>query len=313
MSMRVHQLLFGVTPGRTRRQALGVGLGMLWLLWVTMPAWALDSARDHLQRGYDQLLQARRLTPGEERDQVLANVVKAFNKAYEIAGRQTKIQTLNGAAQAYLLMQRAPVQFPFLWSASPLSRAQKNLQYVLALEPDNAVAHLLMGLLFGQQAQTDYPKRAAHRQRSDMHWRRAAQLGLPLQPPSSDTGESDLRPPSAAMPPFAIHDVILALQQVDTEGTGRWQDVLLIYRPAVEADRCYGWVMRSHRVYPLMTNRATGVLAPVGRLDALRIDADAAGWPRISVTWQHRDRPVETQFVWDGDGFAATTDDANGS
>jgi hypothetical protein len=115
------------------------------------------------------------------------------------------------------------------------------------------------------------------------------------------------------MPPFAIHDVILALQQVDTEGTGRWQDVLLIYRPAVEADRCYGWVMRRHRVYPLITNRATGVLAPVGRLDALRIDADAAGWPRISVTWQRRDRPVETQFVWDGDGFAATTDDANGS
>jgi hypothetical protein len=273
----------------------------------------LDSARDHLQRGYDQLLQARRSAPGEERDQILANAVKAFNKAYEIAGRQTKIQTLNGAAQAYLLMQRAPARFPFLWSASPLSRAQKNLQHVLALEPDNAVAHLLMGFLFGQQAQTDYPKRAAHRQRSDAHWRRAAQLGLPLQPPSSDTGESDLRPPSAALPPFAIHDVILALQPVDTEGTGRWQDVLLIYRPAVEADRCYGWVMRRHRVYRLITNRATGVLAPVGRLDALRIDADAAGWPRISVTWQRRDRPVETQFVWDGDGFAATTDDANGS
>lgn len=313
MSMRVHQPLFAVMPDRTRWQALGLGLGMLWLLWATVPAWTLDSARDHLQRGYDQLLQARRLAPGEKRDQILANAVHAFNKAYEIAGRQTKIQTLNGAAQAYLLMQRAPARFPFLWSASPLSRAQKNLQYVLALEPDNAVAHLLMGLLFGQQAQTDYPKRAAHRQRSDAHWRRAAQLGLPLQPSSSDTGEPELRPPSAAMPPFAIHDVILALQQVDTAGTGRWQDVLLIYRPAVEADRCYGWVMRSNRVYPLMTNRATGVLAPVGRLDALRIEADAAGWPRISVTWQRRDRPVETQFVWDGDGFAATTGDANGS
>jgi len=313
MSMRVHQLLFAVTPGRSRWQTLGLGLGMLWLLGVTVPAWTLDSARDHLQRGYDQLLQARRSAPGEERDQILANAVKAFNKAYEIAGRQTKIQTLNGAAQAYLLMQRAPARFPFLWSASPLSRAQKNLQHVLALEPDNAVAHLLMGLLFGQQAQTDYSKRAVHRQRSDAHWRRAAQLGLPLQLPSSDTGESDLRPPSAAMPLFAMHDVILALQQVDTEGTGRWQDVLLIYRPAVEADRCYGWVMRSHQLYPLMTNRATGVLAPVGRLDALRIDTDAAGWPRISITWQRRDRSVETQFVWDGDGFVATTDDANGS
>lgn len=313
MSMRVYQLLFAVTPGRSRWQTLGLGLGMLWLLGVTVPAWTLDSARDHLQRGYDQLLQARRSAPGEERDQILANAVKAFNKAYEIAGRQTKIQTLNGAAQAYLLMQRAPARFPFLWSASPLSRAQKNLQHVLALEPDNAVAHLLMGLLFGQQAQTDYSKRAVHRQRSDAHWRRAAQLGLPLQLPSSDTGESDLRPPSAAMPLFAMHDVILALQQVDTEGTGRWQDVLLIYRPAVEADRCYGWVMRSHQLYPLMTNRATGVLAPVGRLDALRIDTDAAGWPRISITWQRRDRSVETQFVWDGDGFVATTDDANGS
>ena len=313
MSRRVHQPLFALTPDRTRRQALGLGLGMLWLLWVTVPACALDSARDHLQRGYDQLLQARRSTAGEKRDQILANAVKAFNKAYEIAGRQTKIQTLNGAAQAYLLMQRAPARFPFLWSASPLSRAQKNLQHVLALEPDNAVAHLLMGLLFGQQAQTDYPQRGAHRQRSDAHWRRAAQLGLPLQPPSSDPGKSALRPPSTAMPPFAIHDVILALQQVDTEGRGRWQDVLLIYRPAVEADRCYGWVMRSNRVYPLMTNRSTGVLAPVGRLDALRIDADAAGWPRISVTWQRGDRPVKTQFVWDGAGFAAATDDANGS
>jgi hypothetical protein len=239
--------------------------------------------------------------------------VHAFNKSYEIAGQATKIQTLNGAAQAYLLMQRAPARFPFLWSASPLSRAQKNLQYVLALEPDNAVAHLLMGLLFGQQAQTDYPKREAHRQRSDLHWRRAAQLGLPLQTHASATGELDLRPPSAALRPLAMHDVILALQPVDTEGTGRWADVLLIYRPVLEVNRCYGLVMRGNRVYPLMTNRATGVLAPIGRLDALQIDADAAGFPRITVTWQRHDRPVETQFIWDGAGFAPTTDDAHGS
>jgi hypothetical protein len=114
------------------------------------------------------------------------------------------------------------------------------------------------------------------------------------------------------MPSFSMHDVILALQQVDTEGTGRWQDVLLIYRPAVEADRCYGLVMRGNQVYPLMTNSATGVLAPIGRLDALRIDADAAGALRITVTWRRHDRQVETQFIWDGAGFAATTD-ANGS
>jgi hypothetical protein len=71
--------------------------------------------------------------------------------------------------------------------------------------------------------------------------------------------------------------------------------------------------MRGNRVYPLMTNRATGVLAPIGRLDALHIDADAAGFPRITVTWQRHDRPVETQFIWDGAGFAPTTDDAHGS
>ncbi|MDH3603955.1 MAG: hypothetical protein OEU26_30475, partial [Candidatus Tectomicrobia bacterium] len=118
---------------------------------------------------------------------------------------------------------------------------------------------------------------------------------------------------SGVLPPFAMHDVILALQQVDTEATGRWQDVLLIYRPAVEADLCYGLVMRGNRIYPLMTHSATGVLTPVGRLDALRIDADAAGSLRISVTWQRYDRRVETQFIWDGDGFAVTTDDANGS
>jgi hypothetical protein len=288
-------------------------LGVVWLLLLAASAWTLDSARDYLQRGYDQLLLARRSAPGEERDQILVSAVNAFTKAYEIAGRQTKIQTLNGAAQAYLLMQRAPARFPFLWSASPLSRGQKNLQHVLALEPDNAVAHMLMGLLLGQQAQTDYPKRAEHRQRSEAHWRRAAQLGLPLQTLSSAMGTTDARPPSEAMPSFSMHDVILALQQVDTEGTGRWQDVLLIYRPAVEADRCYGLVMRGNQVYPLMTNSATGVLAPSGSLDALRIGADAAGAPRITVTWRRHDRQVETQFIWDGAGFAATSDDANGS
>ncbi len=273
-------------------------LGWLWMLLAAVPSGALETASEHIERGHAVLHQARHEYPGDRREQRLATAVKAFTKAYEIGGRQTKVRALIGAAQGYLSMQKAPAQFPFLWRASPWQRAQKSLQHVLALQPDNSAAHLLMGLALWQRAGAQTAQSNDYRQRSLTHLSRAAELGLPVRLPTARVK------PAASFPPlFTPRDVILSLRFVDARATGVPQDVLFVYRHADDEGHCYGVVLSQGTSYPMIAEPATAAMAPSSVLQTLTVTLQAQGRPHIVAVWQHEGRRGETRFVWDGAQF----------
>ncbi len=275
-----------------------VGLSLLWLVVCPGVSFGLESARDHLARGYDQLLEARRQNPGAERDEILARAVKSFTKAYETSGPPTQVHVLIGAAQGYLLMQKSPRQFPFLWSASPVQRALRSVQHVLTLEPDNPVAHLLMGLVLRrQQSEATGSTVLEDRQQERSAWRRAAELGLRVQV-AGERLES-----GADIEPFSATGVVLVLQSVDLGGEGRFQDVLWVYRPHAEAAYCYGMVRHQGEIYPLIGDPVTGRLAPTGSLDHFRVNTRATDGVELIAGWQQGGQAVEIQFRWTGSRF----------
>ncbi len=288
--------LAGSWEGACQMLGFWVSLCLIGLVGYPGVSLGLESARTHMERGYDQLLQARRMSPGDDRDRVLTTAVKAFTKAYETSGPKTQVQVLIGAAQSYLLMQKSPARFPFLWSASPVQRAQRSVQHLLALEPDNPIAHLLMGLVLRRrESESTVAVPDKERQRASWAWARAAELGLPVQSAEGEWGKF--------IEPFRADGVVLVLRTIDLAGESHLGGVLWIYRPTAEADYCYGLVRHGGENYPLIGNSSTGRLAPTGSFDNLWLERESAGGPQIVLGWQEEGRMVKARFQWTGAGF----------
>src|SRR5215475_907786 len=130
---------------------LAVSLGVLQVHF----AFAVVSgpAQEHAEHGYALLVQARLETESASRERLLTAAIAAFKAAYqsEPVELPTQLHALVGAAQAELLVQHPRRVFPFLWQATPLQRAEKNLQQALVLQPDNAAATFLLGLVYWRQ------------------------------------------------------------------------------------------------------------------------------------------------------------------
>ncbi len=270
------------------------GLALASALTPTLaPAWAIDTARELVRRGDVLLHQARAELDDKRREQRLSEAVDTFSNAYNIGQRQAKIHALVGAAQGYFLMRETRSRFPFLWSASPLERAEKSLQHVLALTPDHAAANLLMGIMLWRRAEsaTAAPEL---RGRSAHYLRRAAKAGMNVRWPTSEPASGR----------FTVGDTILALQFADARGTGRVEDLLFVYQRQSET-HCYGEVVSAGMAYPLVSDAVTGSMAATTILTALDVVPQVAGHPLITLTWEAEGQPNRVDFQWNGDTFEA--------
>ncbi|ETX08768.1 MAG: hypothetical protein ETSY2_03455 [Candidatus Entotheonella gemina] len=276
-----------------RRLSGSVVLACVWLYVVPGQAWALETARELVMRGDQLLHQARAEPEGKPREQRLSQAVDAFSKAYGLGRRQAKMHALVGVAQGYLLMRQAPSHFPFLWSAPPLKRAEKSLQHVLALAPNQAAANLLMGIALWRRAELATSS-AELRGRSEHYLRQAARAGMNVQLPASEPAPGR----------FAIGDTILALQYADARGTGRIEDLIFIYTRQPET-HCYGMVVSDGTAYPLVSDADTGRMASTAALSALDVVLQTAGHPLITLMWEAEGSPNRVQFQWNGTSFEA--------
>ncbi len=267
-------------------------LACLWLCMSMGQAWAIETARELVMRGDRLLHQARAEPEGASRERRVSQAVDAFSKAYGLGRRQAKMHALIGAAQGYLLMRKAPSQFPFLWSAPPLKRAEKSLQHVLALAPDQAAANLLMGIALWRRAESATSSAEELRSRSEHYLRQAMKAGIDVQWPASELVPGR----------FTIGDTILALQYADARGTGRIEDLVFVYRRQPEA-HCYGVVMSAGTAYPLIGDAATGRMASTATLTALDVVPQASGHPFITLLWEAGGRSNHIDFQWNGTSF----------
>jgi hypothetical protein len=254
------------------------------------------SAQEHLERGYTQLLQARLASTEAAREGLLSAVIAACKEAYQLAGPTTQTRALLGAAQAYLLMQSPRRVFPFLWQATPLQRAEKSLQQALFLHPDDAAAALLLGIVYWRQATTVAGPQADILARGQHYLAQAARHGLPVRLPSATT------PDAGAAHTFGVEDSLLLLQYVDARGSGRAEDLVLLYR-AAPSRRVFGVVVTAGQAYALTTDVTTGVLAPDGFLEAMSVTPQPGSAPFLTLRWRQDARPVDLRFTWDGRRF----------
>src|SRR5262245_31338024 len=140
-------------------------------------------AQEHAERGYVLLGQARLEAENAARERLLTAAIAAFKAAYqsEPVDPTMQVHALLGAAQAELLVQHPRRVFPFLWQATPLQRAEKNLQQALVLQPDNAAATFFLGLVYWRQAAQAPGQQQDSLKRSQYYLTRAASLGIPIR------------------------------------------------------------------------------------------------------------------------------------
>jgi hypothetical protein len=136
------------------------------------------------------------------------------------------VHALVGAAQAYLLVQHPRRVFPFLWQATPLQHAEKNLQQALVLQADNAAATFLFGLVYWRQATQAAGQQQDTFERSQHYLTQAAGLGLPIRLTSTP------EPQDSPVTLFGVEDTVVALRYVDARGVGRMDDLIFVYRSA---------------------------------------------------------------------------------
>jgi len=263
-------------------------------------AWplGLQSAGVYLARGYALLLQARHTGDGQWRERRLAEAVAAFKDAYQLAGPTAQGQALVGAAQGYLLMQSPRPHFPFLWQATPLQRAEKSLQQALFLQPNNAAAVLLLGLVTQRQAWLAKAPQAEHLQRSNAYLVRAAALGLPVRL-TTDTAQ----PGNLPIPLFDVQDTLVVLRYVDARDAGQTDDLAFIYRSRVAQNALFGVVVTAGKAYPLIADRTTGVLAHAPVVYDLEVMSQRDNRPILTVTVSQGAQRMEERFVWNSNGF----------
>src|SRR5215510_3358620 len=157
--------------------SLGVLQVQLTLAVVSRPA------QEHVERGYTLLAQARLEAESTTHERLLTAAIAAFKAAYQSEPTEPPIQVhaLLGAAQAELLVQHPRRVFPFLWQATPLQRAEKNLQQALFLQPDNAAATFLLGLVYWRQATQTPGQPQDALERSQHYLTQAASVGNPFR------------------------------------------------------------------------------------------------------------------------------------
>jgi hypothetical protein len=271
--------------------SLGVVHGHLALAAVS------GSAPEHVERGYALLAQARLEVENAPREHLLSEAIAAFKEAYqsEPTDPPSQVQALLGAAQAYLLVQSPRRVFPFLWQATPLQRAEKSLQQALVLQPDNAAAAMLLGIVYWRQAAQARGQKDAL-ERSQYYLTQAATFGLPIRLSPSPGRQAD------TVTGFGVHDTIVALRYIDARGVGRMDDLIFVYRSAA-SEPLFGVVVVARQAHPLTLDIATGALAPHGLLEAVTTIPQPGKQPILVLRLRQGTQSIDTCFIWDGVHF----------
>ncbi len=272
--------------------SVGVLYGHVTLAVVAGPA------SEVIEQGYRRVAQARLAPDTPTREALLTEALAAFKTGYQTdaASPTSKVHALLGAAQVSLLVQAPRRVFPFLWQATPLQRAEKNLQQVLVFQPDNAAAALLLGIVYWRQATQTTGAAPDLLARSQHYFAQAARLGLPIR--------LDPAPVPAADPGvwWRLEDTIVALRYVDARGTGRADDLLLVYQRAGNAP-IFGTVVTGGQAHALITETSTGVLALQGLLEAQTTIPQPGKPPILVMHLRQGQQLVEARFTWDGTHF----------
>jgi hypothetical protein len=259
-----------------------------------------EPAQEHVERGYVLLVQAHLEAESATRERLLTAAIAAFKAAYqsEPIDPTMQVHALLGAAQAELLVQHPRRVFPFLWQATPLQHAEKNLQQALFLQPDNAAATFLLGLVYWRQAAQAPGQQQDTLKRSQHYLTQAAGLGIPIR--LASTPERQESPVTL----FGVEDTIVALRYVDARGVGRMDDLLFIYRSAAH-EALFAVIVTGRQAYPLVTDSATGALAPQGLLEAITTTPQPGKPPILALRLRQGIQSIDTRFTWDGVRFVS--------
>jgi hypothetical protein len=268
--------------------SLGVVQGHFALAVVSGPA------PEHVERGYALVAQARLEAESATRERLLSGAIAAFKEAYqsEPTDPPSQVQALLGAAQASLLVQSPRRVFPFLWQATPLQRAEKSLQQALVLQPDNAAAALLLGIVYWRQAAQARGQQQDALERSQYYLTQAATLGLPIRLSSSPGRQAE------TITGFGVEDTIAALRYIDARGVGRLDDLIFVYRSAA-SEPLFGVVVVARQAQPLTLDSATGALAPQGLLEAITTVPQPGKQPILVLRLRQGTQSIDTRFIWD--------------
>jgi hypothetical protein len=245
-------------------------------------------------------MQARLEAESAARERLLTGAIADFKAAYQSEPTEPTIQVhaLLGAAQAELLVQHPRRVFPFLWQATPLQRAEKNLQQALFLQPDNVAATFLLGLVYWRQAAQDPGQQRDALERSQHYLTQAASLGIPIR--LASTPERQDSPVTL----FSVEDAVVALRYVDARGVGRMDDLIFVYRPAAR-EALFGVVVTGRQASPLATDSATGALAPQGLLEAITTTPQPGKPPILVLRLRQSAQAIDARFTWDGARFVS--------
>jgi hypothetical protein len=273
-------------------------IGLAMSLGVVQVHFALavvsGSVPEHVERGYALVAQARLEAESATRERLLSGAIAAFKEAYqsEPTDPPSQVQALLGAAQAYLLVQSPRRVFPFLWQATPLQRAEKSLQQALVLQPDNAAAALLLGVVYWRQAAQARGQQQDALERSQYYLTQAATLGLPIRLSSSPGRQAE------TITGFGVEDTIAALRYIDARGVGRLDDLIFVYRSAA-SEPLFGVVVVARQAQPLTLDSATGALAPQGLLEAITTVPQPGKQPILVLRLRQGTQSIDTRFIWD--------------
>jgi hypothetical protein len=275
---------------------LAVSIGVLQMQFVL--AVVSRPAHEHVERGYALLAQARLEAESVTRERLLTAAIAAFKAAYqgEPTDLPSQVHALIGSAQAHLLVQHPRRVFPFLWQAPPLQRAERNLHQVLFLQPDNAAATFLLGLVYWRQAAQTPGQQQDARERSQHYLTQATSLGIPIRLPS--TPERQDRPVTL----FSLEDTVVALRYIDARGVGKMDDLIFVYRPASH-EALFAVAVTGRQAYPLATESATGSLAARGLLETITTTPQPGKLPILVLRLRQGTQSIDTRFTWDGVRF----------
>ena len=277
---------------------LAVSLGILQAHLVL--AVVSEPAPEHAERGYVFLTQARLEAGSATRERLLTEAIAAFKAAYQSEPTEPTIQVnaLVGAAQAELLVQHPRRVFPFLWQATPLQRAEKNLQQALFLQPDNTAAIFLLGLVYWRQAFQVSGQQQDLLARSQHYLTQAASLGIPIRLASTPARQD------SPVTLFNVEDTVVALRYVEARGVGKMDDLIFVYRPAAH-EALFAVVVTGRQAYPLAADSASGALATQGRLEAITTTPQPDKSPILVLRLRQGTQCIDARFIWDGVRFVS--------